>query len=213
MQSSQPQAQPPPQPQAQQQQQIQLSKFKVVDDFIASILVLFDNIKIRATDPTKTINILPTTIEKMYLTYFAYRVWIKYRRPIENAAGKADFQHVLELLGIPAKYYGVYISYPMANKMPVNEKQLDLVLFTMLQQLHSASRIYEKQPGGTGDYNQFVELTNYLLGKSLENIIQDILQIKMLVPNLAKPSEEFISWDRILPFTATYDAARQPATS
>lgn len=188
------------------------SKFKVVDDFIASILVLFDNIKIPATDPTKTINILPTTIEKMYLTYFVYRVYVKYRRPIENVVGKGDFQYVLELLGIPAKYYGVYISYPMANKMPVNEKQLDLVLFTMLQQLHRASGIYEKQSGGTGDYNQFVELTNYLLGKSLENIIQDILQIKMLVPNLAKPSEEFISWDRILPFTATYDAARQPAT-
>lgn len=183
------------------------NKFKIVDDFIASILVLFDNIKIPATDPTKTINILPTTIEKMYLTYYVYRVWIKYRRTIENAVGKPEFQHILELLGIPDKYYNVYIPYPMANKMPVAEKQLDLVLFTMLQQLHKAMDIYNKQPGGTGDYNQFVELTNYLTGKTLENIIQDILQIKMLVPNLAKPSEEFISWDRILPFTATYTAA------
>lgn len=189
------------------QQSTTTNKFKVVDDFIASILVLFDNIKIPATDPTKTINILPTTIEKMYLTYYTYRIWIKYRRPIENAVGKKDFQSVLELFGLPAKYYNVYISYPMANKMPVNEKQLDLVLFTILQQLHRATGIYEKQSGGTGDYNQFVELSNYLLGKSLENIIQDILQIKMLVPNLAKPSEEFISWERILPFTATYTAA------
>jgi hypothetical protein len=185
------------------------NKFKVVDDFIASILVLFDNIKISAIDPTKTINILPTTIEKMYLTYYVYRIWIKYRRAIENAVGKSEFQNILELLGLPAKYYTVYISYPMANKMPVNEKQLDLVLFTMLQQLHKAAGIYEKQPGGTGDYNQFVKLTNYLLGKSLENIIQDILQIKMLVPNLAKPSEDFISWDRILPFVATYDAVSE----
>lgn len=183
------------------------NKFKIVDDFIASILVLFDNIKIPATDPTKTINILPTTIEKMYLTYYVYRICIKYRRTIENAVGKPQFQNILEILGIPAKYYSVYISYPMANKMPVNEKQLDLVLFTILQHLHKAANIYDKQPGGTGDYNQFVELTNYLTGKTLENIIQDILQIKMLVPNLAKPSEEFISWDRILPFTATFTAA------
>lgn len=183
------------------------NKFKIVDDFIASILVLFDNIKIPATDPTKTINILPTTIEKMYLTYYVYRIWIKYRRTIENAVGKAEYQNILEILGIPIKYYTVYISYPMANKMPVNEKQLDLVLFTILQQLHKATGIYDKQPGGTGDYNQFVELTNYLTGKTLENIIQDILQIKMLIPNLAKPSEEFISWDRILPFTATFTAA------
>ena len=183
------------------------NKFKIVDDFIASILVLFDNIKIPATDPTKTINILPTTIEKMYLTYYVYRICIKYRRTIENAVGKPQFQNILEILGIPAKYYSVYISYPMANKMPVNEKQLDLVLFTILQHLHKAANIYDKLPGGTGDYNQFVELTNYLTGKTLENIIQDILQIKMLVPNLAKPSEEFISWDRILPFTATFTAA------
>ena len=183
------------------------NKFKIVDDFIASILVLFDNIKIPATDPTKTINILPTTIEKMYLTYYVYRICIKYRRTIENAVGKPQFQNILEILGIPAKYYSVYISYPMENKMPVNEKQLDLVLFTILQHLHKAANIYDKQPGGTGDYNQFVELTNYLTGKTLENIIQDILQIKMLVPNLAKPSEEFISWDRILPFTATFTAA------
>jgi len=84
---------------------------------------------------------------------------------------------------------------------------LDLILFTILQQFHKAANIYDKQPGGTGDYNQFIELTNYLTGKTLENIIQDILQIKMLVPNLAKPSEEFISWDRILPFTATFTAA------
>jgi hypothetical protein len=183
------------------------NKFKIVDDFIASILVLFDNIKIPATDPTKTINILPTTIEKMYLTYYVYRTWIKYRRTIENAVGKPEFQNILEILGIPAKYFSVYISYPMANKMPVAEKQLDLILFTMLQQLHKAMDIYNKQPGGTGDYNQFVELTNYLTGKTLENIIQDILQIKMLVPNLAKPSEEFISWDRILPLTASFTAA------
>jgi len=184
-----------------------LNKFKIVDDFIAGILVLFDNIKIPATDPTKTINILPTTIEKMYLTYYVYRIWIKYRRTIENAVGKVEYQNILEILGIPSKYYSVYISYPMANKMPVNEKQLDLILFTILQQFHKAANIYDKQPGGTGDYNQFIELTNYLTGKTLENIIQDILQIKMLVPNLAKPSEEFISWDRILPFTATFTAA------
>lgn len=189
------------------QQLVTTNKFKIVDDFIASILVLFDNIKIPATDPTKTINILPTTIEKMYLTYYVYRIWIKYRRTIENAIGKSEFQHILELLGIPNKYYGVYISYPMANKMPVTEKQLDLILFSILQQIHKAANIYDKQPGGTGDYNQFVELTNYLTGKTLENTIQDILQIKMLVPNLAKPSDEFISWERILPFTATYTAA------
>jgi len=184
-----------------------INKFKIVDDFIASILVLFDNIKIPANDPTKTINILPTTIEKMYLTYYVYRIWIKYRRAIENAIGKNEFQHILELLGIPDKYYSVYISYPMANKMPVPEKQLDLILFTILQQLHKTMNIYDKQPGGTGDYILFIELNNYLTVKTLENIIQDILQIKMLVPNLSKPSEEFISWDRILPFTATYTSA------
>lgn len=180
---------------------------KTVDDFIASILVLFDNIKIPAVDPKKTINILPTTIEKLYLTYYVYRIWIKYRVSIEQAVGKGEFKHILELLSIPNKYTSVYISYPMTNKMSVNEKQLDLILFQMLQQFHKSAEIYSKQPGGTGNYKQYSTLVEYLLGKSLENIIQDILQIKMLLPNLAKPSEDFISWDKILPFAATYESA------
>lgn len=183
------------------------NKFKIIDDFIASILVLFDNIKIQAVDPKKTINILPTTIEKLYLTYYVYRIWIKYRVSLEAIIGKGDFKHILELLLIPAKYHGIYISYPMANKMPVNEKQLDLILFQMLQQLHKSTEVYSKQPGGTGNYKEFETLAEYLTGKSIENIIQDILQIKMLVPNLAKPSEDFISWDKILPFAATYEAS------
>ena len=180
---------------------------KTVDDFIASILVLFDNIKIPAVDPKKTINILPTTIEKLYLTYYVYRIWIKYRVSIEQAVGKGEFKHILELLSIPNKYTSVYISYPMTNKMSVNEKQLDLILFQMLQQFHKSAEIYSKQPGGTGNYKEYSTLVEYLLGKSLENIIQDILQIKMLLPNLAKPSEDFISWDKILPFAATYESA------
>ncbi len=182
------------------------TKFKVIDDFIASILVLFDNIKIPAVDPSKTINILPTTIEKLFLTYYVYRIWIKYRVSLEAVVGKANFKHILELMSIPDKYHGIYISYPMANKMPVNEKQLDLILFQMLQQLHKSADVYSKQPGGTGNYIEFSTLADYLTGKTMENIIQDILQIKMLVPNLAKPSEDFVSWDKILPFAATYES-------
>jgi hypothetical protein len=182
---------------------------KKVDEFIASILVLFDNIKIPAVNPKKTINILSTTIEKLYLTYYIYRIWIKYRVSIEMAVGKAEFKHILELLNIPNKYTGIYITYPMSNKMPVSEKQLDLVLYQMLQQLHKSADIYSKQPGGTGNYKEYQMLVDYLTGKTIENIIQDILQIKMLVPNLAKPSEDFISWDRILPFAATYEAVGQ----
>jgi len=182
------------------------TKFKVIDDFIASILVLFDNIKIPAVDPRKTINIFPTTIEKLYLTYYVYRIWIKYRVSMEAIVGKDEFKHILELLSIPGKYHGIYISYPMSNKMPVNEKQLDLILFQMLQQLHKSVDVYSKQAGGTGNYKEFETLAEYLTGKSIENIIQDILQIKMLVPNLAKPSEDFVSWDKILPFATTYEA-------
>jgi hypothetical protein len=189
-------------------------KVNTVDDFIASILVLFDNIKIPAVDPKKTINVMSTTIEKQYLTYYVYRIWIKYRQSIESVVGKQDFQKILELLQIPNKYFNVYISYPMANKMPVNEKQLDLILYQMLNQIHKSADIYSKlPPSGTGNILEFNRLKDHLLGKTMENIIQDILQIKMLVPNLSKPSEEFISWDRILPFAATYEAVGVPAGS
>ena len=185
----------------------QTTKIKGIDDFIASILVLFDNIKIPAVDPKKTINILPTTMEKQYLSYYVYRIWIKYRQSIESAVGKPEFQRILELLQIPKKYYNVYIPYPMANKMPVNEKQLDLILYQMLSQFHKSAEIYGKlPPTGTGNILEFNKLNDYLLGKTMENIIQDILQVKMLVPNLAKPTEDFMSWDKILPFAATFEA-------
>jgi len=189
------------------------TKIKAIDDFIASILVLFDNVRIPAIDPKKTINILPTTVEKQYLTYYVYRIWIKNRHSIESAVGKQEFQRILELLQIPSKYYSVYIPYPMANKMPANEKQLDLILYQMLSQMHKSAEIYSKlPPSGTGNILEFNKLNNYLLGKTMENIIQDILQIKMLVPNLSKPTEDFLSWDKILPFAATFEAVGEPNT-
>lgn len=182
-------------------------KIKIVDDFIASVLVLFDNIKIPAANPNKTINIMTTSIQKQYLTYYVYRIWIKYRSSIENAVSKNSFLYILELLNIPSKYHKIYITYPMVNKMPSNEKILDLVLFQMLQQLHKSSEIYARQPGGTGDFIEFNHLVDYLIGKTVENIIQDILQIKMLLPNLARPSEDFFSWEKVLPLADTYEAA------
>ena len=174
---------------------------KNIEDFIASILVLYDNIVESTRDPKKSINILSTVSEKQYLAYYVYRIWIKYRKLIEDIVTRTKYAKILEILNIPAKYQEIYITYPMANKMPSNEQQLDLILYMMLDQLNMVANTYQNQDTNMPKYVEFKKLGDFLDNKSMESIIQDILQIKMLIPNLSAPSEDFLSWDTFLPFT------------
>jgi hypothetical protein len=163
----------------------------MLDSFITSAMVIFDNINSDKMLARKTV-INNTIIDKQYLAYYLYRIWIKHRKLMEKATSNADFDEILSFLEIPAKYQAMNLVYPMANKMTINEKQLDLVILSILKQFNRANILYSGDANPPADFKQ---LTTYTEGKSVENIIQDIIQLKLLLPNLSRPANVFNIWD------------------
>ena len=204
--------------------------------FNENILKLLDNIndsKKEKNDAKKLIN--NYIIEKQFLAYYLYRIWIKYRKLVENVNTKTEFIKVLKYLEIPVKYHNMNVTYPLCNKMVNNEKQLDLVILTILKHLNKIEKVFggkkssntadnkstknangsqkEKQNNKSDeskeiksknkDYDNFMELINY---KELSNIIEDIVQLKMFVPNLSKPSTRINIWETYNPLVKSFSS-------
>ncbi len=160
-------------------------------------MVIYDNINNESQYRPRLLNIKIT--EKQFLAYYIYRIWIKYRKLMEDVNTPIGIKSVLKYMEVPAKYHDIYLTYPMTNKMPINEKQLDLIILSMLKQLNQVYKIYGQHVDGTTPpANKDYKMLNiYLTGKTIENIIQDIIQIKLLVPNLSRPANVRNIWDGI----------------
>lgn len=168
-----------------------------MNNFNASILVLFDNIneKTKEIDPTKKI-LNNTVTEKQYLAYYLYRIWIKYKKIVISVNGNTNFNDVLNDLEIPVKYYNLDITFPLANKMTNNESKLDKVILKILKQFNMLSSVYDNKENMTND-RSYETLLEYIEYKTIENIIQDIIQLKILIPNLSRPASRYDVWGTI----------------
>jgi hypothetical protein len=177
----------------------------MLENFITAIVVIFDNINAGKQESASKRLINNSLIEKQFLAYYIYRVWIKYRKLMESVNTPTEFKRILSYLEIPLKYQAIYLTYPMANKMTINEKQLDLIILSILKQLNGAFKIYG-QPGTTKPKNKdYTMLDKYTEGKTVENIIQDIIQIKLLLPNLSRPANVVNIWEGIDQFLIDLD--------
>ena len=192
-----------------------------MDNFIATILVLHDNINETATALKKSKKSLAknSVSEKQYLAYYVYRIWIKYRKLISNVNTPTEFNKILSYLEIPSKYYDMEVVYPLVNKMTSNESQLDYVILNIMNQMNKVAKLYskpetkespvgnkEKTPDTAPKSPEYDLLVNYLEGKNTENIIQDIIQLKLLIPNLARPAQKFDIWGTYMPYLTDLDA-------
>jgi len=190
----------------------------MLENFITAILVIFDNINAGKQEAASKRLINNSLIEKQFLAYYIYRVWIKYRKLMESVNTPTEFKRILSYLEIPLKYQDIYLTYPMANKMTINEKQLDLIILSILKQLNGAFKIYG-QPGTTAKpkNKDYTMLDKYTDGKTVENIIQDIIQIKLLLPNLSRPANVVNIWEGIDQFLIDLDVideiSGKPASS
>ena len=168
-----------------------------MNNFNASILVLFDNIneKTQETDPAKKI-LNNTVAEKQYLAYYLYRIWIKYKKLMIKVNGNTAFEEILEQMEIPVKYYNLDMVYPMANKMTNNESKLDKVILKILKQFNEVEQVFGQPGDGPKEVN-FDKLKEYVEYKSIENIIQDIMILKTLMPNLSRPASRYDVWGKV----------------
>ena len=181
-----------------------------MEEFIANILTIFDNIN----EKKNTNNLLNQVLEeKQYLAYYIYRIWIKYRLLIEYTNSITEFQKVLISLNIPRKYFKYQVTYPMQNKMINNEKQLDLVILLILKQFNECYKYFQTNSSllsSTQNDNfiidmqtpqgQYSLLSKLLETKNINTIAKDIKNIKLLVPNLSKPNNEYNLWDNSTPY-------------
>ncbi len=206
-----------------------------MDNFIATILVLHDNINETASALKKSKKSLArnSVSEKQYLAYYVYRIWIKYRKLISNVNTPSEFNKVLAYLEIPSKYYDMDVVYPLVNKMTSNENQLDYVILNIMNQMNKVAKLYSNPnakepeqdakapepaakspvpstkaqiPDTTPKSAEYDQLVSYLEGKNTENIIQDIIQLKLLVPNLARPAQKFDIWGTYMPYLKDLEA-------
>ena len=194
-----------------------------MEEFNSNILLLLDNVDKFKKQKDKTIKLVNNhIIEKQYIAYYLYRIWMNNRKIVKNANTKTEFNKVLNYLEVPIRYHNLDVVYPMANKMVNNERQLDMIILTILKHFNKVEKIF----GSTNtnkindnnmdsledikksalkpknkNYESFNEFIKY---KSLELIIQDIVQLKMFVPNLSKSSNRINIWEIFNPLVKEY---------
>lgn len=200
-----------------------------MDDFNATILTLFDNInKEKANSKKKNKSLIDNyLIEKQYLAYYIYRIWIKYRRLMEYTNTPSSFNKILTYLNVPSKYFKYNVTYPMQDKMVNNEKQLDLIILNILNQFNKCNKYFtninsKQLSTNTSDNNnsnkskskkekleeietitekgQYRQLTELLKIKTFNVILNDIQTLKILIPNLSKPGGRVSIWEKLTPY-------------
>lgn len=166
-----------------------------MDKFVANILVIFNKLE------TESITLFNNKIrDKQYISYYLYRIWIKYRDLIENTIeDKKEIFEVLKLLGIPKKYQDVKLIYPMINKMPGDENNLNKIIEIICKHFNFIHKQYIKNPNYGGSNTLYKTLNNLLISKDLKTIVEDIIQIRLLVPNLSIPESRQKIWERVEP--------------
>ena len=194
-----------------------------MEEFNSNILLLLDNIDKFKKKKDKTIKLVNNhIIEKQYIAYYLYRIWMNNRKIVKNANTKTEFNKVLNYLEVPIRYHNLDVVYPMANKMVNNERQLDMIILTILKHFNKVEKIFgsantnkinDNKMDSLEDikkaalkpknknYESFNEFIKY---KSLELIIQDIVQLKMFVPNLSKSSNRINIWEVFNPLVNEY---------
>lgn len=194
-----------------------------MEEFNSSILLLLDNINKFKSQKDKTIKLVNNhIIEKQYIAYYLYRIWMNNRKIVKNANTKTEFNKVLNYLEVPIRYHNLDVVYPMANKMVNDERQLDMIILTILKHFNKVEKIFGSANTNKINVNKmnsledikkaalkpknknYDEFNEFIKYKSLELIIQDIVQLKMFVPNLSKSSNRINIWEVFNPLVKEY---------
>ena len=194
-----------------------------MEEFNSNILLLLDNVDKFKKQKDKTIKLVNNhIIEKQYIAYYLYRIWMNNRKIVKNANTKTEFNKVLNYLEVPIRYHNLDVVYPMANKMVNNERQIDMIILTILKHFNKVEKIFGSANTNKINDNKMNSLEDikkaalkpknknyesfneFIKNKSLELIIQDIVQLKMFVPNLSKSSNRINIWEIFNPLVKEY---------
>lgn len=120
-------------------------------------------------------------IEKQYIVYYLYRIICKYEQLFITNLSYQSVRDIYKLLRIPKeKKRGCY---PMSQKMTSNDELLNLILTSMVELFNQLNENLKM----TMTNKYFMEFKDFLSKKPLERIIQDLMELHQLVPNLSAP--------------------------
>lgn len=69
----------------------------------------------------------------IYITYFLYRIWIKYKELFIYSSSREEFNKILDKLHIPKDFHKINVVFPLSKFMFYKDKEeLDKVLISSL---------------------------------------------------------------------------------
>jgi len=159
-----------------------------MDQFIQDINSL---ITISNEPVTKVKLINNNTIEKQYILYYLYRILCKYEDLFSNTLGYSKVRDIYDLLRIPSNKK--QICYPMTLKMTSNDNLLKLILMGIVELFNQLNENLKMSLTNSS----FKEFTMFLKTKTLNVIINDIMELHLLLPNLSAPKVKEYMFDRL----------------
>ena len=130
-------------------------------------------------------------IEKQYIVYYLYRILCKYEQLFTTNLSYQMVRDIYKLLRIPEeKKKGCY---PMSQKMTSNDELLNLILSSMVELFNQLNENLKM----TMTNKYFMEFKEFLSKKPLERIIQDLMELHQLVPNLSAPIVKPYMYDKL----------------
>lgn len=130
-------------------------------------------------------------IEKQYIVYYLYRILCKYEQLFTTNLEFSKIRDIYDLLRIPKeKGKGCY---PMSQKMTSNDNLLNLILSSIVELFNQLNEELKM----TMTNKIFMEFTGFLEKKTLERIIQDLMELHQLVPNLSAPIVKPYMYDKL----------------
>ena len=129
-------------------------------------------------------------LSKQYLAYYLYRIFNKFITLFENAIPSNDMKELIKYLRIPSDHDRLK-PYPLAGRMTNDERILDLIILLQIDILNKVDKYIQGLPTDAG-YNNFF---SFLESKSLNVIIEDLVDLQKLIPGLSVPAVRFNYFD------------------
>lgn len=91
-----------------------------------------------------SINELNDKYNDLYITYFLYRIWIKYKVLVNYVLSREEFNKTLSLLNIPENFHKLDIVFPLNNYMIFDNKdQLNTAFINNLTAIDTKLKNFE----------------------------------------------------------------------
>jgi len=124
----------------------------------------------------KSINTLNEQYNDLYITYFLYRIWIKYKKLVIYTTSREDFNKILIKLNIQKEYHKLDIIYPLQNYMFYKDKnELDKLFLSNIVKIDEQLKEYSSTDPDMLEIKQLYDSFTMFINEN--NSVEDIDKI------------------------------------